>query len=262
MPVNNIQYRAEIGIFNSIIQPVQNVFKINWFNYFCVEASTFFNLICRIGIHNIIAYSVCFLLTLIMFPILSILTLSFSNSLDIVNLAVASFSWIYFSICLTAKIFNHIIDNSKIITRICLNIVQRYFFFFQVCFFLPYLRQYLLTCGDIESNPGPGKDPAQHLTICHWNLNGIASHNFIKVSLIEAFNCVQNFDIICISETFLDSTYLPDDPRLSLKGYVMIRSDHPSDTKRGGVCIYYKEHLPFINRTDLSFINECLLLVR
>ena len=70
---------------------------------------------------------------------------------------------------------------------------------------------------------------------------------------------MQNFDIICISETFLDSTYLSDDPRLSLQGYAMIRSDHPSDTKRGGVCMFYKEHLPLVNRTDLSFVNECLV---
>ena len=39
----------------------------------------------------------------------------------------------------------------------------------------------------------------------------------------------------------------------------MVRSDHPSDTKRGGVCIYYKEHLPFVRRDDLTFLNECIV---
>ena len=39
----------------------------------------------------------------------------------------------------------------------------------------------------------------------------------------------------------------------------MIRSDHPSDTKRGGVCIYYKEHLPFVRRNDISILDECLV---
>ena len=28
-----------------------------------------------------------------------------------------------------------------------------------------------------------------------------------------------------------------------LEGYNLIRSDDPSNTKRGGVCIYYKERL-------------------
>ena len=82
---------------------------------------------------------------------------------------------------------------------------------------------------------------------------------FIKIALLEAYISVNNFDIICITETFLDSDYSSDDPRLSLQGYVMIRSDHPSDTKRGGVCIYYKEHLPFVRRNDITFLDECLV---
>ena len=37
-----------------------------------------------------------------------------------------------------------------------------------------------------------------------------------------------------------------------------MRVDHPSNKKRGGVCIYYKEHLPVIKRDDLCNLNECL----
>ena len=89
--------------------------------------------------------------------------------------------------------------------------------------------------------------------------DGIAANNFNKVSQIEAYNAIHNFDIICISETFLDSDYLSDDPRLSLQGYAMIKSDHPSNTKRGGVCMYYKDHLPLVVRTDLMLIDECIV---
>ena len=40
----------------------------------------------------------------------------------------------------------------------------------------------------------------------------------------------------------------------------MIRSDHPSsDTKRESVCIYYKEHLAFTRRNDITFLDECLV---
>ena len=39
----------------------------------------------------------------------------------------------------------------------------------------------------------------------------------------------------------------------------MIRSDHPSDTKRGCVCIFYKEHLPFVWRRDITFLDECIV---
>ena len=39
-----------------------------------------------------------------------------------------------------------------------------------------------------------------------------------------------------------------------------MRADHPSNKKRGGVCIYYKEILPVIERDDLCNLNECLVL--
>ena len=43
----------------------------------------------------------------------------------------------------------------------------------------------LLQSGDIEINPGPMK--SSRLNFCHWNFNGIATHDFVKVPLIEAF---------------------------------------------------------------------------
>ena len=97
----------------------------------------------------------------------------------------------------------------------------------------------LLQSGDTKINPGPMK--SSRLNFCHWNLNGIAAHDFVKVPLIEAFIKVNNIDIICLSGTFLDSTISLNDERLYIKGYSMIRSDHSSNTKRG-VCIYYKEY--------------------
>ena len=47
---------------------------------------------------------------------------------------------------------------------------------------------------------------SSRLNFCHWNLNGIAAHDFVKVLLIEAFIKAKNIDIICLPETFLDST--------------------------------------------------------
>ena len=51
--------------------------------------------------------------------------------------------------------------------------------------------------GDIEENPGPKLNSSQKLSICHWNLNSIAAHNFIKVSLLIAYNSIHKYDIIC-----------------------------------------------------------------
>ena len=117
--------------------------------------------------------------------------------------------------------------------------------------------QVLLISGDIETNPGPKKSSA--IKFCHWNLNGLAAHGFVKVPLIEAFITTHNFDIVCLSETFLDSTIPHDDENININGYLLLRVDHPNNIKRGGICMYFKESLPLINRSDLSNMKECLV---
>ena len=115
----------------------------------------------------------------------------------------------------------------------------------------------LLKSGDVESNPGPPKSST--LNFCHWSLNGLAAHEFTKLSLLEGCINVNDINIICLSGTFLDSSIPIDDNRLSIPGYSMMRADHPSNTKRGGVCLYYKEHLRIIRRNDISNLKECLV---
>ena len=51
------------------------------------------------------------------------------------------------------------------------------------------------------------------------------------------------YDFICISETYLDLTISSDNNNLNISRYNLIRADHPSNSKGGGVCIYYKESL-------------------
>ena len=62
--------------------------------------------------------------------------------------------------------------------------------------------------------------------------------------LLKVYIAIHKIDIICISETYLDSSTPSDDSNLGISGYTLVRSDHPSNSKRGGVCIYYKSFLP------------------
>ena len=183
--------------------------------------------------------------------------LSFSNFFNLSNFFLEVYIFIYISIRFIINLLRYTIVCRKASAKFILQCN----FFLQICTFLSFIRLALIISGDIECNPGPENIHNQNLSLCHWNLNGIAANNFIKISLLEAYNSIHNFDVICISETFLDSDYSIDDQRLSIKGYVMIRSDHPSNTKTGGVCIYYKEHLPFVRRNDISIIDECLVLL-
>ena len=93
----------------------------------------------------------------------------------------------------------------------------------------------LILSGDVEQNPGPEKERS-HITFCHWNLNGLMTHNFIKVSLLHTLAVTNDCDIICLTETFLNSSIdNDDDHRISIPGYNLLCADHPSNTKRAGV---------------------------
>ena len=60
-----------------------------------------------------------------------------------------------------------------------------------------------------------------------------------------------------MSETNLDSPVSKDDNGLSIERYSIIRANHHSNTKRGGVCIYYNDK---ISRRQMSHVSlpECL----
>ena len=65
--------------------------------------------------------------------------------------------------------------------------------------------------------------------------------------------------LLSLSETYLDSSIPSDHVSLELKGYKLVRTDHPNNVKRGGVCIYYEESLP-VRVINLSWLQEALLL--
>ena len=98
--------------------------------------------------------------------------------------------------------------------------------------------------GDKKFNPGRKPDSNQSFSICHRNLNSMSAHNYSNISLLIAYRSTHDFDIICLSETYLTSNTDINDGNLKIPGYIMYRVDHPSVVKRGGVCIYYKTILP------------------
>ena len=114
----------------------------------------------------------------------------------------------------------------------------------------------LMRCGHIELNPGP---KYSSLTFCHWNLNGLTAHDNIKISLLQAYVTQYNCDIICLSETFLNFSIQNDDDTIKIEAQNLIRLDHPSDSKNGGVCVYFKKHISLIKRDDICTLDNCLV---
>ena len=245
MPINNIQFRAEIGLYYSSIHPLHILARSQnlWKNFNTLHTVFLFPPLCLL---------MTFLVTIFAFPPTFFIALLLGQT-NPCNSFLNLYFCIYFCIRFVTNLIKYTIACHRSIAKLCL----QYLFFFQICIFLPHLRLFLLKCGDIETNPGP--DNEQNLSVCHWNLNGICANNFVKLPLIEAYNVCHNYDIICLSETFLNSDYSKDDERLQLPGYVMEKSDHPSNDKRGGVCLYYKENLPIVKRDDLAYLTECLV---
>ena len=108
----------------------------------------------------------------------------------------------------------------------------------------------ILLGGNVHKNPGP-------LSFCHWNLGGLPTDNFSKKFLLQAFLCVNDFDIVILGETHLSSKI--DENELNIEGYSFQRCDHPDDTSRGGMGIYYKSSLPCIFKPELTKLNEALV---
>ena len=111
--------------------------------------------------------------------------------------------------------------------------------------------------GYIEENPGTKLSSSKKLSICHWNLNNVVAHNFIKVSLLIAYNSIHKCDIIYLSETYLDSSTVLRDDSLEIPGYNLVRCDHSSSTKCGGVCVYCKSYFP-LKFLNMKHLQECL----
>ena len=110
--------------------------------------------------------------------------------------------------------------------------------------------------GYVEENSGPKNHFSECLSICHWNLNSILTHDYSKLLLLKAYILVNKFNIICLSETYFDSSVLLDD-NLVIPGNSLVCSDHPSNTKPRGVCLYYKNYLP-LRVLSISYLKKCL----
>ena len=108
----------------------------------------------------------------------------------------------------------------KYIDNRTLKICTRYtFLIFLILFFATYIKYLcftnLLLLGNIEINLAPF-NWCKSISFYHWNINAIG---------------------IAIGNIY---------DGLNINGYILVRNDHLSNSKCGGVAIYYKDHLPVI----------------
>ena len=124
-------------------------------------------------------------------------------------------------------------------------------------------RFLLILSGSVERNPGPpraSKNMNGRIRFAHWNVNSLLARNGDKIRQIEALQSVEKFDVFGLSETWLNDSVPTND--VSIEGFSKpFRSDCPeaNDHPRGGVCLYFMNHIPIIQRKDLQIINECIV---
>ena len=67
-------------------------------------------------------------------------------------------------------------------------------------------------------------------------MNNLTAYDFIRSTSLQGYNTLYKYDFMCISDTYFDN-YLEAERNFPIPGYNLIQADHPSNTKRGGVCI-------------------------
>ena len=121
--------------------------------------------------------------------------------------------------------------------------VIRIFHTYVLVTYVFHVRLYLILSKrseDTKQKSGLKSNSCQSFSICHWNLNSISAHNYIKISLLKTYIATHKLDVICLSETYLDSSIPNNDGNLEIPGYDLFRSKHPSNTTRGAACIYHR----------------------
>ena len=84
----------------------------------------------------------------------------------------------------------------------------------------------------------------------------MTAHNFEKINLLEGYNTINKFHVICLSKPH-HSSIASDNDDLNIKGYNLYRD--PNNVKRDGVCTYIRESLP-VRCLSNTYLQECLIL--
>ena len=119
-----------------------------------------------------------------------------------------------------------------------------------ICLLFWWLFKLLIISSNVHKNPGPGHGSRDEglLKFMHWNVNSLPAHDFIRIPLIQSLNAYNDYDIIAITETAINSDI--SDDRLAFVGFSPIRRDLPLEDTNGGVMINYKNSLAL--RPDLE----------
>ena len=97
--------------------------------------------------------------------------------------------------------------------------------YYQIIFFFQDLS------GNIETNGGQRRNLNNRFISCHCNLNDSCGHSFAKVQLVKAYLALRKFNIVCLSKTYLNSSFSFDDDNFDITDYSIVKADHPANSR-------------------------------
>ena len=106
-----------------------------------------------------------------------------------------------------------------------------------------------------------------NLTLCHLNIQSLLANVNVNQCVLSQYSKLDeicttlvyehNFDIIALSETWLNTTHMYND--IHIENYECFRKDRGYG-RGGGLLIYVKQEIPCVRRMDLESCNGCEML--
>lgn len=185
-----------------------------------------------------------------------------------VNLCALPFHiliWVYTSMIILGKLTccftQYLFLRSRRVTFSTFSPSSKKSIYLSWLFFFSLINRILLIIGGIESNPGDSPPPTSRFSFATFNIDSLLARDGCKLAAIEGIDSIYKFDLFGICESYLTPSI--ENQQISLEGFSPepFRSDCPSlgSRPKGGVCLYYKDHVPIKRRTDLEFLEECII---
>ena len=256
MPVDNSAWRARVGLYNCRLLKLKGLLHKSFSLY---DLLTYFKppplLICFSNvllIFGIIMYMFSLIFNAAQHIVFHFFCLSISPSPFSIFRNIVTSNLRLISILM--KIHTTRLKPSDAAFLISIDILFLNIAFYEI------KNMLLIVSGSVHPNPGPQNK--SRLSFGVWNLDSLLAREGCKIDQIEAIQSIHKFDIFGVVESYLND--LTSNEKLKIDGFspVPFRKDsiganiHP----KGGVCLYFRDDTPIIERNDLATnFDECIV---
>jgi len=172
-------------------------------------------------------------------------------------LVINLFHTLFVSSCLLATPSQHRYCNHK--TPLLPIRIHKCLLFICWLYTFSLINKVLLIIGGVETQPGPKSPPK--FSFATFNIDSILARDGCKLAVIESIDSLYKFDLFGICESYLTDSISNSEIKLSGFSPDPLRSDckQQDGRPRGGVLLYFKDHIPIKHRPDLEIIDECIV---